>query len=273
MAFDDDAPVCRTCAVQQPPGDAPPVCAICDDERQWVPAGGQQWTSLGELRAAGHRSDVRELEPGVTGIGVTPRLGIGQRALLVQTDAGNLLWDCVGFIDTDVVAAVELRGGLSAIAVSHPHFHGAMVEWSHAFDDAPLLLPTADRAWVQRDDTTIEWWEDEVTPLPGVHLVQCGGHFDGSAVLVVDAAAGGRGAVLVGDTATVVADRNVSFMRSYPNLIPLPAGTVADVAARLTRHDFARIYGGWWDTVVDGGHEVVERSARRYARWSTGGDV
>ena len=60
-------------------------------------------------------------------------------------------------------------------------------------------------------------------------------------------------------------------MRSYPNLIPLPAATVDHVAARVTRYPFARIYGGWWDAVVDGGPDVVERSAQRYTRWSFGG--
>lgn len=269
MAFADEAPVCRTCAVQQRPGRPPDVCAICADERQWVPADGQQWTSLAGLRAEGHRIDVRDLEPGLTGVGVDPHLGIGQRALLVQTGAGNVLWDCVGFIDEAGVAAVAARGGIATIAASHPHFYGAMVEWSHAFGDAPLLLPSADRDWVLRDDTRITWWDDEIEPVPGVHLVQCGGHFDGSAVLAVDAAADGRGAVLVGDTATVVKDRHVSFMRSYPNLIPLPAGTVHDVAARVTRHPFARIYGGWWDTVIDGDAALVVRSAARYARWCT----
>jgi hypothetical protein len=146
-----------------------------------------------------------------------------------------------------------------------------MVEWSHAFGDAPLLLPSADRDWVLRDDTPITWWDDELEPVPGVHLVQCGGHFDGSAVLTVDAAADGRGAVLVGDTATVVKDRHVSFMRSYPNLIPLPAATVRDVAERVTRHRFARIYGGWWDTVIDGDAALIDRSAQRYARWTRDG--
>jgi hypothetical protein len=269
MAFADDAPVCRTCAVQHRPGPPPAVCPICADERQWVPADGQHWTSLAGLRAEGHRTEVRDLEPGLAGLGVTPRLGIGQRALLVRTAAGNVLWDCVGFIDDDGVAAVAARGGIAAIAASHPHFYGAMVEWSHAFDDAPLLLPSADRAWVLRDDAPITWWEDEIEPVPGVHVVQCGGHFDGSAVLTADGAADGRGAVLVGDTATVVQDRHVSFMRSYPNLIPLPAATVHDVAARVTRHPFARIYGGWWHTAIDGDAALVRRSAERYARWST----
>jgi hypothetical protein len=269
VTFADDAPICRTCAVQHRPGTPSDVCAICADERQWIPADGQHWTSLAGLRAEGHRLEVRDLEPCITGVGVTPRLGIGQRALLVRTDSGNILWDCVGYVDDAGVAAVRERGGVAAIAVSHPHFHGAMVEWSQAFD-APLLLPTADRAWVQRDDARIEWWDDEIDPVPGVHLVQCGGHFDGSAVLTVDAAVDGRGAVLVGDTATVVRDRHVSFMRSYPNLIPLPAATVTEVADRVTRYPFERIYGGWWDTVVDTDAGTVKYSAERYVRWVQG---
>ena len=272
MTVDHDAPVCRTCAVQYPPGPQPGSCVICEDERQWVPATGQRWTTLGELADEGHASDVRDLEPGVTGIGVTPHLGIGQRACLVRTPAGNLLWDCVGFIDEAAVAAVAARGGLAGIAASHPHFYGARVEWSRAFGGAPLYLPVADREWVVRDDTAIHWWDDEVEPLPGLHLVRCGGHFDGSAVLVWDAGAGGRGAAFVGDTATVVKDGNVSFMRSYPNLIPLPAATVRDVARRVTRHRFDRVYGGWWDAVIDrGGMVAVERSAQRYVRWVGGG--
>jgi hypothetical protein len=265
--MDLDAPVCATCAVQQPPGPPPDVCPICADERQWVPAGGQRWTSLRELAVDGHRSDVRDIDPGVHGVGITPSFGIGQRACLIRTEAGNLLWDCIGYIDDAAVAAVRDLGGIAAIACSHPHFYGAMVEWSHAFDDAPLWLPTADQAWVQRDDTAIRWWDDEAEPLPGVHLVQCGGHFDGSAVAVWDNGADGAGAVFVGDTATVVKDRNVSFMRSYPNLIPLPAATVRAVAGHVTRYPFARIYGGWWDTVIAGGPELVLRSAERYAGW------
>lgn len=267
MTINAGAPVCRTCAVQYAPGSAPEVCIICDDERQWVPVDGQQWTTLGELADEEHRVEVREIEPGLTGLGVTPTLGIGQRACLVQTSAGNVLWDCIGFIDDAAVDAVRSRGGIAVIAASHPHFYGAMVEWSRAFD-APLLLPAADRAWVVRDDTEVRWWDDEIDPVPGVHLVQCGGHFDGSAVLVWDAGADGRGVALVGDTTTVVADRNVSFMRSYPNLIPLPAQTVVDVAARVTRYPFDRIYGGWWDRVIaTGGRKAVTRSRDRYLRW------
>ena len=262
--------ICVTCAVQQVPTAGPPSrCAICEDERQYVRQGGQAWTTLEELAAKGHRIEIRELEPELTGIGVEPSLGIGQRALLVRTPKGNFLWDCVGFIDSAAVDAIGARGGIAGVAMSHPHFYGAMVEWSRAFGGCPIYIPTTDAEWVQYDDPVIVRWEGTREVLPGVTLVECGGHFEGSAVLHWAAGAEGRGALLVGDTITVVPDvRFVSFMRSYPNHIPLPAEAVRRVLAAVRPLRFDRIYGGWWDRVVHfGGPTAVERSARRYLKW------
>jgi hypothetical protein len=261
--------VCSTCGVQQAPADRPPpICPICTDERQWVPVTGQAWTTMDELLAGGHRIELRELEPGLVGVGCTPRFGIGQRALLVSTPEGNVLWDCVSLIDDATVAAVAELGGIRAVTCSHPHFHGAMVEWASAFG-AELLVPEADLEWVQRPDPAVRTWADRLEIVPGLTLVQCGGHFDGSAVLHWAGGADGRGALLVGDTATVTPDRNLSFMRSYPNLIPLPPRTVGEIAGILLSLDFDRVYGGWWDRVVDrGGREAVRRSAERYERWA-----
>jgi len=267
--------ICATCAVQQPPSEAPPKhCPICEDERQYVRQGGQAWTTIEELRLRGDRIEIRELEPGLVGVGVTPSLGIGQRALLVRTANGNILWDCVGYIDDEAVAAIRSRGGISGIAFSHPHFYGAMVEWSHAFGGAPIYVPAADREWVQRDDSAIMTWSGTRKLAPGVSLIQCGGHFEGSAVLHWAAGAENRGALLVGDSITVVPDvRFVSFMRSYPNLIPLPADEIRRIVDRVRPYRFDRIYGGWWDRVVDtGGIAAIEKSAERYLRW-IGSDV
>lgn len=236
-----------------------------------MPRGGQAWTTLPELRAEGHRGDVRDLEPGLVGVGVSPPVGIGQRALLAATAAGNVLWDCVGYLDETLIEAVRDRGGVAAIAVSHPHFYGAMVEWAHAFD-APIYLPSADREWVVRADADIRWWEDEVEVAPDVRVLRCGGHFAGSAVLHWPAAADGRGAVFVGDTATVVPDRrHVSFMRSYPNLVPLPAPAIERIVATMSRYPFERIYGAWWDReILVDGPAALRRSADRYLRHATG---
>jgi glyoxylase-like metal-dependent hydrolase (beta-lactamase superfamily II) len=265
--------ICRTCGVQQADAPQPPPgCAICEDERQYVPAGGQVWTSLSELAEAGYRTELREQEPGLLGIGVQPSFGIGQRALLVQTPAGNLLWDPPGFLDDEAIARVREAGPLAAISSSHPHFYGVQMEWSHAFDRVPVLIPAADQEWIMRPDPAVQLWSGTREVLPGVTLVQCGGHFPGSAVVHWRDGAEGHGALLVGDTVTVVPDtRYVSFMRSYPNLIPLPARDIEHIRHVLAPHRYDRIYGGWWDRVTTrDGQAAVQRSADRYLRWLHG---
>jgi glyoxylase-like metal-dependent hydrolase (beta-lactamase superfamily II) len=262
--------ICRTCGVQYPPSTAPPdTCAICSDERQYVPPEGQAWTHHEELRAAAQGYDIRELEPGLTGFRCRPQLGIGPVGYLVQTPAGNVLWDCPSFAGEQVVAEVGARGGLAAISASHPHFYGAMVDWSQAFAGAPILLPTADREWVLRPDPRIRFWDRMAELLPGLTAIRCGGHFEGSSVLHWPAGAGGRGVLLTGDTIMIAADRRwVSFMRSYPNLIPLGADAVDAVAATVAPLRFDRIYGnpGWEKLIAEGAGEVVRRSAARYRR-------
>ena len=261
--------ICRTCGVQHAASEAPPAeCAICLDERQYIGWHGQQWTTLEDMRAEGYRTDIRALEPGLTGIGISPSFSIGQRALLVQTAGGNVLYDCISYIDDAGIAAVRELGGIRAIAMSHPHFYDAMVEWARAFD-AAIYIPEADRQWVMRPDAAIRYWDGQPLELaPGVTLIQTGGHFDGSAVLHWAGGAEGKGALLVGDSITVVPDRRyVSFMYSYPNLIPLPEATVRQVAAAVDAYEFDRIYGGWWErNVRTGGKEAVRQSMERYIR-------
>ncbi|HZV53228.1 MAG TPA: MBL fold metallo-hydrolase [Candidatus Dormibacteraeota bacterium] len=259
--------ICTTCGTQHADATVPPQgCAICADARQYVGWEGQRWTTLEELRRD-HRNRVERLEPGLTGIGTEPSFAIGQRALLVETPEGNLLWDCISLLDDATVAALRALGGLRAIAISHPHYYSSMVEWSRAFD-APVYLHRADRRWVMRSHPNIRFWSGETLPLfGGITLVRCGGHFPGAAVAHWPAGAEGKGALLVGDVLQVVQDRRyVSFMFSYPNLIPLPAHIVERIARTVTAYDFDRIYGAWWGRVVDrDGKAAVARSAARYA--------
>jgi len=266
--------ICRTCGVQHAAAASPPRrCRICEDERQYVGWQGQRWTTLDELRAEGLHSDVRRLEPDLLGIGVTPSLGIGQRGLLVRGERGNVLWDCAGYVDQEAIDQVRELGGLAAVSASHPHFYGCVVEWSQAFGGAPIYLPRADGQWIMRPDPAVRLWEDRLEIDPGITLLRCGGHFEGSAVLHWAAGAEGRGALLVGDTIQVVRDRRfVSFMRSYPNLIPLPASAITRIAEILEPLRFDRVYGGWWDLVVrSGAAEAVRASAARYVAWVRGG--
>ncbi|HEY2477157.1 MAG TPA: MBL fold metallo-hydrolase [Solirubrobacterales bacterium] len=265
--------ICVTCGTQHAPLAQPPTaCAICTDERQYVGHDGQRWTTLAELRRD-HRADIREEEPGLTGIGSMPSFAIGQRALLVETPEGNVLWDCLAPFDDEVVEKVRERGGIDAIAISHPHYYTTMVEWSRAFD-APIHLHAADRQWAMRPDAAIDFWDgDRLGLFGGLTLLRLGGHFAGGTVLHWRAGAEGRGVLLSGDICQVVADRRwVSFMRSYPNLIPLPAATVEAIAAALEPWPFDRLYGAWFGRVVDAdAHAAVRRSADRYIRAVTEG--
>jgi hypothetical protein len=257
--------ICLTCGVQYPDTDRPPArCAICEDERQYVGWDGQQWTTMAEL-ARDHTVVLREEEPDLLGIGVEPAIAIGQRALLVRTPHGNVLWDCISVLEDTARHQITELGGIAAICLSHPHFYAANIEFADAFD-ARVLIPRADQEWIRRPSPRIELFDDDVELAPGVTLARIGGHFDGAAVLHWSAGSDGRGALLTGDTITVVQDREwVSFMWSYPNLIPLDEATVLDIARRVERFSFDRVYGGWWGRiVVRDGAGAVRRSADRY---------
>ena len=150
--------ICRTCGVEFAESIEPPErCPICEDPRQYVGWDGQQWTTMEELKADGYRCDVREEEANLTGIGIEPQFSIGQRALLLQTAGGNVLYDCVSLLDDGAVQVVNERGGIDAMCFSHPHFYDSMVSWSEAFGDAPIYIPEVDREHVMRPHANVRY--------------------------------------------------------------------------------------------------------------------
>ena len=257
--------ICVTCGTQFAATPAEPErCPICEDERQYVGVNGQRWTTLATLRRD-YRADIASLEPGLTSIGSTPSFGIGQRALLVQSPDGNVLWDCISLLDDQIIAAVRALGGVSAIAISHPHYYTTMVEWAREFD-APIYLHAAEREYVVRPDPAVRYWEGETQSLgAGLTLLRLGGHYVGGQVLHWAGTADGKGALLTGDVLQVVSDRRwVSFMYSYPNLIPLPPATVRRIADAVAPYPFDRIHGAFGRSILADASAAVERSAQRY---------
>jgi glyoxylase-like metal-dependent hydrolase (beta-lactamase superfamily II) len=260
--------ICTTCGVQFAETNEPPDhCPICEDERQYVGWDGQQWTTLEALQKDYHNV-IKLREPNLTEIVTQPKFAIGQRALLVQTPAGNVLWDCISLIDEVTIAAVKALGGMSAIAISHPHYYSASAEWGRAFK-VPIYIHTGDRQWVMRSDPAIVFWEGETKSLgEGLTLIHCGGHFAGGTVLHWAAGAEGRGVLLSGDILQVAPDRRyVSFMYSYPNMIPLPAKAVRQIVAAVEPFQFDRIYGAFLGLVVKSEAKAgVAYSAQRYIK-------
>ena len=258
--------ICVTCGSQHAESDQPPDrCLTCEDPRQYIGHHGQQWTTIDAL-AETHEVRLRDEEQGLVSVELTPQFAIGQRALLVLHPEGNVLWDALPLVDQVSADAIADLGGLAAIAISHPHFHGSFVEWSRAFGDIPVYLHNADAAHLRRPDPCVTFWEGDTYPLANrLTLVRTGGQFEGSALLEWEGA-DGDGVLLTSDTVKIGLDqRSVSVMRSYPNLIPVGPSAIARVREALAPRRYDRLYGGWaGHHILMDGKRIVERSLDRY---------
>lgn len=269
--------MCCTCGVQYEPASEPPdLCRICADDRQFIDKGGQKWTTQAAMIRSGHRNSFQLLEPNLFGIGTLPRFGIGQRALLVTTPEGNLLWDCISLLDPATIQIIKALGGIRAIAISHPHYYANCVEWSTTFGNAPIYIHSWDEEWLCRRHDNIKLWEGEKVELwGGLNLIHVGGHFAGSQILHWEGGASGKGSLLTGDILQVGADsKTVSVMRSFPNFIPLSPNQVKRIKKKLEGWIYDRVHGAFWDyTIQTEGSAKVMMSLDRYLYWLTADDV
>ncbi|RYP82592.1 hypothetical protein DL770_005557 [Monosporascus sp. CRB-9-2] len=258
--------VCTACGTQYPAADRHEVktCFICDDPRQFTPPTGQAFTTLDELRRSSHKNKwvPFSCDDRFTSIVTEPKVGIGQRAILVRTPRGNVLWDCVTLLDDETVEKIRDLGGLKAIVISHPHFYSAHVEWARAFD-CPVYLAAEDRKWTAQSSdhqvfvTETEWDLEIDGEVSGVRVLKLGGHFPGSSVLLYD------GRMLIADTMMTTPaglgnwetdavggsrDRprgmnSFSFMWSIPNMIPLAPVEIDRMWGILKKYDFRSTHG------------------------------
>jgi hypothetical protein len=259
-----EKPICCTCGTQFPATSN--GCPICEDPRQFVGWDGQQWTTLEGMNGK-YQNKFKQDEDGAVSIRTEPQFAIGQRAQIIQTPEGNVLWDCISLWDEATFKTVQSLGGLAAIAISHPHYFTTMIEWSRAFGDAPIYLHEATRKWVMYPDENIQFWSGDRKELfGGLSLINTPGHFQGFQVLHSLKHGEGRGALFAGDQPRVCMDRRwVTFMFSYPNFIPLSPVAVHGIVERLNGLRFDRLYGavpGWM--IARDADQAVKRSADRY---------
>lgn len=262
--------LCATCGVEtEGTRSAGQICPICADERQYLPPGGQCWTTVDELLRQGHVLEWFEVEPDLIGMVSAPKVGIGQQSMVIRTDEGNLLWDPPGLVTNEAIDHLRRLGRTLAIAASHPHMFGVQLAWAEALD-ATVLVNAKDAEWVQRHGDAIELWSGERVVTSTITLHELGGHFPGSCVASWSGGAGGKGVLLTGDTIFANPDGTASFMRSYPNRIPLSPAVVlrlADVTDRLT---FDRLYNNFGASIDADARAVVRFSAERHAAWARG---
>lgn len=238
------------------------------EERGDLGSHGQRWTTHDDLARQPHQTVHRDHGRGVHSLRREPRFAIGHWSFLARTPHGNLLWDPPAYVDDEVVELVRGLGGVAVIATSHPHMFAAQISWSYAFGHVPVLVNADDKNWVPRTDSAIEYWKARIEPLPGIELIQLGGHMPGSSVACTS-----DGTLLTGDTITgtgVPTRPWVSFTRSLPKLVPLSPAVVRRIVDRLDTCDYDRLYTLAGETIEHDAKQIVHRCADTHIRWTSG---
>lgn len=156
--------LCKACGTSYEKTDSHPQhCAICNDERQYVPATGQKWIDFSAL-CASHTNKWQQHNGDLLSIRTVPDFAINQRAFILRTPGGNILWDCIATLDDATKMLIASLGGLKAIAISHPHYYTTMQDWAAEFN-APIYLHASDSEWVMRDSPWIRFWQGDTLEL------------------------------------------------------------------------------------------------------------
>ncbi|KAB8229611.1 metallo-beta-lactamase family protein [Aspergillus alliaceus] len=266
-----DLLICSTCGVQYDVSAGLTSCKICDDPRQYVPPTGQSWTSLRSLHSSkeGYRNvfSTDPDNPNLITIHTVPKLAIGQRAFLILggPTSGNVLWDCITYLDEETVRHVNSLGGIQAIVISHPHYFSTSIQWAEVFN-CDLFISAEDEQWLgnRADGRRLKLWTGENLPLLCSHVpgetqgesdlivLKTGGHFPGSSVLWWKSAR----KLFIADTILIVPsglyhiDRlpgtaSFTFMWSYPNYIPLPPDDIHGIWKAIKDIDFEDTHGAF----------------------------
>lgn len=276
--------VCIACGTQFPSGSpVPALCPVCADDRQFIPSEGQQWTDMQTL-AETHDLEIKPLafpdeaaattstaagapkdKSSLISLKLRPAFGIGNRALLVLSPSGNILWDCLPLLNEKTIRFIHALGGLQAIAISHPHYYGNMNDWAAAFQ-CPIYIHHLDRSWVMQKGPGIRYWEGDDFALPGdLRIVHTGGHFDGSSVLEIPWLSRG-GTVLCGDTLYVArSKKHTAVMYSYPNQILLEREAFAAFEKKMSAIRFDSLIGAFEHQWLSGhAREIYDASMKKY---------
>lgn len=261
----DQPTICTTCGTLYPPDKPmPQLCVICNDDRQYINESGQSWTSLGELKKT-HHTEIYKIKDGLYCIKTTPDFALANRAFLVQSAGGNILWDCVPYIDGATIDFINSIGGLQAIAFSHPHYYSTMNEWAGLFD-CPVYIHAKDSEWIMYRNEKIKLWTGGSMPLwDGIDIKHTGGHFPGSCVLYLPMHST-QGAILSGDSFYISrSKKHIAVMYSYPNQILLPRNEFKAFDQKTKALNFDTMYGAFDNQNLEGNAlTIFSASMQRY---------
>ena len=258
--------ICTACGTQYPESKGIlPVCPICADDRQAVPENGQTWTSL-NLLTDNHSVIIEKIKEQLYELKMAPSFAIGQRALLVITPGGNILWDCIALLSKPTIEFIKSKGGLKAITFSHPHYYTTMNDWAAIFN-CPVYIHQKDEAWIFNKGNYISLWSGLEKELwDGIRIINVGGHFPGSCILHVPFLSP-AGTILCGDTFYISpSKKHMAIMYSYPNRIPLPMHEIQRIEKQMEVIPFDSMHGFYdYQNIYADAKFILENSLAKYS--------
>lgn len=258
--------ICTACGTQFPKNLAGiELCPVCTDDRQAVPEAGQSWTTLESL-SEHHSVIIKKLSEQLYELKMAPSFAIGQRALLVLTPQGNILWDCIALLNEPTIEFIKSKGTLKAIAFSHPHYYTTMNEWAEIFN-CPIYIHQKDEEWILNKGKHVSLWSEVEKELwDGIRLINIGGHFPGSSILHIPFLST-KGTILCGDTFYISpSKKHASVMYSYPNRIPLPLKEVQRIKMQMLNIQFDTIHGFYdYQNIYFNAKQIIEQSLDKYS--------
>jgi glyoxylase-like metal-dependent hydrolase (beta-lactamase superfamily II) len=257
--------ICETCGTQyREEVQFTGVCPICNDDRQYIGDNGQRWTDTDELKK-GHKVKISQVNERLYTLKMETAFALGQRAFLVLSPNGNVLWDCIPLLDDATIDFINSKGGLKAIVFSHPHYYSTMNEWAAAFN-CPIYIHQGDREFIFYSTDAVKLWEGDLQPLwDDLSIIHIGGHFPGSCLLRAGTLSS-KGAILVGDSFYLSkSKRHIAVMYSYPNQILLTKKEFAEVRRKSAGLTFDTLYCAFDGQNLEGNaYEVFSTSIQRY---------
>lgn len=258
--------ICHACGTQYTQSEIEDNhCKICDDDRQYIPESGQTWTTHQELLKS-RSVQIKCIKNNLYELTILPSFAIGQRAFLILSEGGNILWDCIPLLDESTNAFINSKGGLKAIAISHPHYYSNMQTWASTFN-CPVCIHENDKAWAPKADEINLWDGEQKNLWDGIEIIKTGGHFPGACILSVPFLSE-KGTIFCGDSLQISrSKRFISIMYSYPNQIPVPVSEIERIRHLLEKFQFDTLYGAFsFQNLTTDVKDILEKSMDIYLR-------
>lgn len=257
--------ICETCGTQYgAEHQHTDHCPICNDDRQYIGDNGQRWTNMEQLKKE-HTNKFSQINYRLYTLKTEPAFALGQRAFLLLSPNGNVLWDCIPLLDEATIDFIKSKGGLKAIVFSHPHYYSTMNDWAAAFN-CPVYIHQNDAGFVFYKSDAVRLWEGEFLYLwDDVSIAHIGGHFPGSCLLQIDSLSP-KGTLLCGDSLYLAkSKRHIAIMYSYPNQILLSKKEFIAAYNRCSGLRFDTLYGAFEGQGIEGNaYQIFTASMNRY---------